>query len=162
MFASTATESLSETHRRPYETVAAPDQVPLYDLVSVKGPEGEPLDAYHGVRRRDTSAVVSVVSSRYQLVQHREVAGAVHTIGEGLDEEVDVAEAGVVAQTGLGRSLVPPGRDPRSRGSDTGSTEDPVGWFVRPPPASEPTRTAHSESTACDIGTAQGGAGRGI
>lgn len=74
MFASAATEIGRESHRRPYETVATPDQVPLYDLVPVKGPGGEPLDAYRGVRRRDTSEIVSVVSSRYQLVQHREVA----------------------------------------------------------------------------------------
>ena len=88
MFASTAPESLSESHRRPYETVAAPDQVPLYDLVPVKGPEGEPLAAYRGVRRRDTSEIVSVVSTRYQLVQHREVAAAVHVIGEALERPV--------------------------------------------------------------------------
>ncbi len=93
MFASTATESLSETHRRPYETVAAPDQVPLYDLVPVKGPEGEPLDSYRGVRRRDTSEIVSVVSSRHQLVQHREVAEAVHAIGEALERPVADATA---------------------------------------------------------------------
>lgn len=36
----------NESHRRPYETVSASDQVPLYDLVTVKGPTGEPLDAY--------------------------------------------------------------------------------------------------------------------
>ena len=41
MIASPATESERETHRRPYETVVAPDQVPLYDLVAVKGPAGE-------------------------------------------------------------------------------------------------------------------------
>ncbi len=75
MFATAlAARAESESHRRPYETVAAPDQVPLYDLVLVKGPAGEPLDAYRGVRRRDTSEIVSVVSTRYQLVQHREVA----------------------------------------------------------------------------------------
>ncbi len=84
MIASNPTENL----RRPYETVAAPDQVPLYDLVPVRGPEGEPLEEYRGVRRRDTSAVVSVVSARYQLVQHREVAEAVHAIGEALERPV--------------------------------------------------------------------------
>ena len=85
MFASAATNSEREAPRRPYETVSDPDQVPLYDLVAVKGPTGEPLDAYRGVRRRDTSEIVSVVSSRYQLVQHREVARAVHAIGEALE-----------------------------------------------------------------------------
>jgi hypothetical protein len=82
MIASNPTESL----RRPYETVATPDQVPLYDLVPVHGPQGEPLEAYRGVRRRDTSQVVSIVSDRYQLVQHREVAEAVHAIGEALEQ----------------------------------------------------------------------------
>ena len=46
------------------------------------------LDAYRGVRRRDTSEIVSVVSSRYQLAQHREVAQAVHVIGEALERPV--------------------------------------------------------------------------
>jgi Domain of unknown function (DUF932) len=83
MFATTAADR--ESHRRPYETVASPDQVPVYDLVPLRGPEGEPLTAYRGVRRCDTGGVVSVVSSRYQLVQHRDVAQAVHAIGEALE-----------------------------------------------------------------------------
>ena len=78
----------TESPRRPYETVASPDQVPHYELVPAKGPVGQPLDAYRGVRRRDTSEIVSVVSSRYQLVQHREVAQAVHAIGEALERPV--------------------------------------------------------------------------
>jgi hypothetical protein len=89
MIASSPTESL----RRPYETVATPEQVPLYDLVPVRGPEGEPLEEYRGVRRRDNSAVVSVVSRRYQLVQHREVAEAVHAIGEALERPAPDATA---------------------------------------------------------------------
>ena len=84
MSASLIAESEREI-RRPYETVSAPDLVPLYDLVQVRGPEGQPLDAYRGVRRRDTSAIVSIVSSRYQLVQHADVARAVHAIGEALE-----------------------------------------------------------------------------
>jgi hypothetical protein len=91
MFASTSTENHS--YRRPCETVATPDQVPLYDLVPLRGPEGEPLEEYRGVRRRDTSAVVSVVSRRYQLVQHREVAEAVHAIGEALERPSEEATA---------------------------------------------------------------------
>src|SRR5208282_3723052 len=84
MIASNPIESLSL--RRPYEAVATPDQVPLYDMVPVHGPQGEPLDGYRGVRRRDTSQVVSIVSHRYQLVQHREVAEAVHAIGGALEQ----------------------------------------------------------------------------
>jgi hypothetical protein len=40
MFATAAIER--ESRRRPYETVAAPDQVPLYDLVPVEGPRVSP------------------------------------------------------------------------------------------------------------------------
>ncbi len=84
MIASNLTES--QNLRRPYETVATLEQVPLYDLVPVHGPQGEPLEAYRGVRRKDTTQVVSIVSDRYQLVQHREVAEAVHAIGEALEQ----------------------------------------------------------------------------
>ena len=93
MSASTATESESERRHRPYEIVVASDQVPVYDLVSVKGPDGESLDAYRGVSSRDTSEIVSVVSARHQLVQHREVAEAVHAIGEALERPVPDATA---------------------------------------------------------------------
>ncbi len=89
MIASNPTESL----RRPYEIVATPDQVPLYDLVPVHGPQGEPLGAYRGVRLKDTSQVVSIVSDRYQLVQHREVAEAVHAVGEALERPALDADA---------------------------------------------------------------------
>ncbi|MDG6950118.1 MAG: DUF932 domain-containing protein [Nitrososphaerota archaeon] len=50
---------------------------PLYNLVPVRGPEGEVLDGYRGVQRQDTNRVVSVVGKRYQLVQHRSIARAV-------------------------------------------------------------------------------------
>jgi hypothetical protein len=33
--------------------VASPEEVPLYSLVSVRGPEGEILDGYRGVQRQD-------------------------------------------------------------------------------------------------------------
>jgi hypothetical protein len=91
MIASNPTES--QNLRRPYETVVTPDQVPLYDLVPVHGPRGEPLGAFRGVRRKDTSQVVSIVSDRYQLVQHREVAEAVHAVGEALERPVPDANA---------------------------------------------------------------------
>jgi hypothetical protein len=91
MIASNPTES--QNLRRPFETVVTPDQVPLYDLVPVHGPQGEPLEAYRGVRRKDTSQVVSIVSDRYQLVQHREVAEAVHAVGEALERPVLDANA---------------------------------------------------------------------
>ena len=101
MSASAIAENEGKTPRRPYETVSAPDQVPLYDLVQVKGPEGQLLDAYRGVRRRDTSEIVSVVSARYQLVQHREVAQAGHAIGEALERPV--AELNALDLSILGR-----------------------------------------------------------
>ncbi len=83
----------TESPRRAYESLATPDQVPLYGLVPLKGPNGETLDAYRGVQRQDTKAVVSVVSSRYGLVQHRAVAEAVHAIGEALDRPAPEAGA---------------------------------------------------------------------
>ena len=75
----------AEHQRRAYEQLTTPDQVPLYGLVPIRGPNGENLDAYRGVQRQDDQRVISVVSSRYGLVQHRAVAEAVHAIGEALD-----------------------------------------------------------------------------
>jgi hypothetical protein len=64
--------------------VATAEDVPLYRMVPIKGPNGEVLEAYRGVQREDTNDVVSVVSSRYQIVQHRSVAQAVHAVGQTL------------------------------------------------------------------------------
>ena len=85
----------TESHRQAYEQLESPDQVPLYGLVLIKGPNGENLDSYRGVQRQDDQRVVSVVSSRFGLVQHRAVAEAVHAIGEALDRPSP--EAGVPA-----------------------------------------------------------------
>ena len=64
----------------------SPEEVPLYELVPVFGPDGKTLDAYRGIRDTTSGGVVSVVSDRYGLVQHRAVAQAVHAIGEALDK----------------------------------------------------------------------------
>jgi hypothetical protein len=66
--------------------VPSPEEVPLYSLVPVRGPEGELLDAYRGVQRQDTKQIVSVVGERYQLVQHRSIAQAVHAVGQTLEK----------------------------------------------------------------------------
>lgn len=66
-------------------TFATPDSLPTYALVPVKGPQGEVLDAYRGVQREDTGEVISVVSARYGLVAHRDVAHAVHAVGKSLE-----------------------------------------------------------------------------
>jgi hypothetical protein len=71
--------------RAAYESVASPEGVPTYSIVPVRGPSGEVLDAYRGVERHDTHEVVSVVSARYGLVGHREVARAVHQVGAALE-----------------------------------------------------------------------------
>ena len=89
MIASNPTES----PRRTYESIDTPEQVPLYDLVPIRGPQQEVLDAYRGVQRRDTREIVSVVSSKYSLVQHRTVANAVHLIGAALEQPVQDAGA---------------------------------------------------------------------
>ena len=83
----------TEAQRRTYESLASPEQVPLYDLVPIRGPQQEVLAAYRGVQRRDTGDVVSVVSSKYSLVQHRTVANAVHLIGAALEQPVQDAGA---------------------------------------------------------------------
>ena len=90
----TAMSAITQTERRAaYETVNTPGEVPLYSLVPVKGPSGELLDAYRGVQRQDNQQVVSVVSSRYGLVQHRAVAEAVHAIAQALDQPQEDAAA---------------------------------------------------------------------
>lgn len=68
------------------EIIRTPEEVPLYQLVPVRGPDGEVLETYRGVQRLDNHRVVSVVSDRYGLVGHRDVAMAVHAIGEALDQ----------------------------------------------------------------------------
>ena len=61
-----------------------PQEVPLYELVPVFGPDGKTLDAYRGVRDMSAGSVVSVVSDRYGLVGHRAIAEAVHQVGAAL------------------------------------------------------------------------------
>lgn len=56
------------------ENFATPEEVPRVGLVPIRGPGGQVLDAYRGVEREDNHEIVSVVSSRYGLVGHREVA----------------------------------------------------------------------------------------
>ena len=78
----------AESHRRAYENFAAPDAVPEFELVPLKAPSGEYLTDYRGVARKDNQEVVSVVSSRYGLVGHREVARVVHQVAETLEVPV--------------------------------------------------------------------------
>lgn len=77
--------SARNKRRAAYETIVTPEQVPTYSLVPVRGPNGEVLHAYRGVQREDNRDVVAVVSARYGLVGHREVARAVHQVGEALE-----------------------------------------------------------------------------
>ena len=69
----------------PCEAIASPEEVPDHELVPIRGPGGESLRAYRGVRRRDTGEIISVVSDRYALVGHREVARIVHRLAETLE-----------------------------------------------------------------------------
>lgn len=75
-----------ENARSRVYDVATVEDVPLYRMVPIKGPNGEVLEAYRGVQREDTNDVVSVVSSKYQIVQHRDIAKAVHQVGLALDK----------------------------------------------------------------------------
>ena len=83
---------VSEMRQSRTETIEEVDQIPLYRAVPVRGPGGEILEAYRGVQREDTKEVVSIVSNRYSLLQHRLVAQAVHAIGEALDKPEIPAE----------------------------------------------------------------------
>jgi hypothetical protein len=81
-----ATPASAEGRRRnAYETIPSPEGVPTFSLVPVLGPDGKTLVGYRGVQREDTQDVVSVVSARYGLVEHRNVARAVHQVGEALE-----------------------------------------------------------------------------
>lgn len=73
----------------PWWSVPTPEQVPEVALVPVLGPDGYPLATHRGVQRRDTGQIVSVVSARYGLVGHREVAQAVHRVTQGLERTDD-------------------------------------------------------------------------
>ena len=76
----------SESHqRRTYESFTSPDEVPEFELVPLRAPSGDYLTDYSGVARKDNQEVVSVVSSRYGLVGHREVARVVHQVAETLE-----------------------------------------------------------------------------
>ncbi len=68
------------------ETIRSWEEVPLYKMVPVRGPEGETLEAYRGVQRQDTKEIVSVMSPKYGLVQHADLVRALHTVGEALDK----------------------------------------------------------------------------
>lgn len=81
-------------HESRTETIRSPEDVPLYSLVPVRGPDGEVLDAYRGVQRQDTKEVVSVMSRKYGLVQHADLVRALHAVGEALDKP-DTQEEGL-------------------------------------------------------------------
>ena len=74
--------------RAAYENFATPEEVPRVGLVPIRGPGGQVLAAYRGVEREDNHEIVSVVSSRYGLVGHREVARVVHQVAETLEVPV--------------------------------------------------------------------------
>ncbi|MHB8352542.1 MAG: DUF932 domain-containing protein [Thermoplasmata archaeon] len=67
----------------PAQTIVSAAEIPHFSLVPVHGPDGETLEGYRGVVRDDTGRIVSVVSDRYALVQHRTIAEAVHAVGAG-------------------------------------------------------------------------------
>ncbi len=72
--------------------VERPEDVPLFRVVPLRDGAGRAVEHYHGVQREDSGEVVSVVSPRYSLLQHRAVAEAVHEIGAILDPPEDLEE----------------------------------------------------------------------
>jgi hypothetical protein len=87
------------------EWIQSPEEVPLYQLVPVRGPGGEILEAYRGVQRQDTKEVVSVMSPRYGLVQHADLVRALHAVGEALDKP-EVSDAGLAASARFTRESI--------------------------------------------------------
>ncbi len=79
--------------------------VPLYKMVPVRGPDGEVLEAYRGVQRQDTKEVVSVMSSRYGLVQHADLVRALHAVGEALDKP-EILDAELAASARFTRESI--------------------------------------------------------
>ncbi len=87
------------------EWIRSPEEVPLYQLVPVRGPGGEILEAYRGIQRQDTKEVVSVMSSRYGLVQHADLVRALHAVGEALDKP-EIPDAGLAASARFTRESI--------------------------------------------------------
>lgn len=86
----------SSRHRGTLREISKPEDIPLFDLVPVSGANGRVIDSYRGVQCSDTGEVVSVVSDRYGLVQHRHIASAICSIGASLDKpESDTVNPGV-------------------------------------------------------------------
>ncbi len=78
-------EEYARTNEGRTTLVETPEAVPLFRVVPLQDTTGGRVDNYQGVQREDTGEVVSVVSSRYALLQHRAVAEAVHAIGASLE-----------------------------------------------------------------------------
>ncbi|MGI0053526.1 MAG: DUF932 domain-containing protein [Thermoplasmata archaeon] len=78
-------ENGAAPRRAAFEPIASPEEIPDYSLVPLQDPQGGPATEYRGVRREDTGTIVSVVSRRYGLVGHREVAQAIARIGAALE-----------------------------------------------------------------------------
>ena len=87
------------------ETIRSWEEVPLYRMVPVRGPDGEVLEAYRGVQRLDTKEVVSVMSNHYGLVQHADLVRALHAVGEALDKP-EIPDAGVAASAHFTRESI--------------------------------------------------------
>ena len=87
------------------ETIRSWEEVPLYKMVPVRGPEGETLEAYRGVQRQDTKEIVSVMSPKYGLVQHADLVRALHAVGEALDKP-EIPDAGLAASARFTRESI--------------------------------------------------------
>ena len=86
-------EEYARTNEGRTTLVETPEAVPLFRIVPLQDTAGSRVDNYQGVQREDTGEVVSVVSSRYALLQHRAVAEAVHAIGTSLEVSGEGPEA---------------------------------------------------------------------
>ncbi len=58
------------------------EQLPALRTVNVIGPDHRVIPGYQGIQRMDTNQIVSIMSDRYALVQHRSVAEVAKNVGE--------------------------------------------------------------------------------
>ena len=87
------------------EPIRSWEEVPLYKMVPVRGPDGETLEAYRGIQRLDTKEVVSVMSNHYGLVQHADLVRALHVVGEALDKP-EIPDSGLAASAHFTRESI--------------------------------------------------------
>jgi hypothetical protein len=102
-------------HAKKIFETANPAELPELRAVNVIGPNHKVIQGFKGIERMDTKEVISIMSERYGLVQHRFVADMVTEIAQAFPQP-DVSKLGwdtgseagdVRARAGIMRYAVP-------------------------------------------------------